>query len=223
MLQRHMLQGFQRCLDLSSAGTSSTSDNLLTSPKSLIRELQNPAPQGMHYVVTLVPEDKTSFKAVIKARGRPSTSATQPQKRHRISMHGAVLTDEKFHEQQKNKEKKKKKKAQEAEESDSDVDDSPQVEAIYDSSGELSDVNDDNLVTLDKTVKAALGHKELHQELPKENEIKEGMYYAVMYDRPSTYYWGKILKVFHNDEDSQDNKVEVTFMKKTVPSSNLQV
>ncbi|KAK3875435.1 hypothetical protein Pcinc_019692 [Petrolisthes cinctipes] len=99
-------QGFQRRLDLSSVGTSSTSDNLLTSPKSLIRELQTHAPQGMRYVVTLVPdEDETSFEAVIKARGGPSTSATQPQKRHRISMHGAVLTDEKFLEQQKNKEK----------------------------------------------------------------------------------------------------------------------
>ncbi|KAK3858093.1 hypothetical protein Pcinc_035690 [Petrolisthes cinctipes] len=167
----------------------------------------------------LQPTEK--FEAAIKARGRPSTSATQPQKRHRISMHGAVLTDEKFLEQQKNKEKKRK-KTQEAEESDSDVDDPPQVEAIYDSSGELSDVNDDNLVTLDKTVKAALGRKELQQELPKENEIKEGMYYAVMYVRPSTYYWGKILKVFRDDENREDNKVEVTSMKKAVPSSNPQ-
>ncbi|KAG0713046.1 hypothetical protein GWK47_017093 [Chionoecetes opilio] len=144
--------------------------------------------KGMRYVVNLVPEeDETSFEAVIKSRGHPSASSSQPQKRHRISMHGAVLTDAKFLEQQKSKEDKKKKKTQKAEKSDSDVDSPPQVEVYSDSSGELSDLYDENIMTLDKTVKAALGCKELLQELPKESEIKEDMFYAVWYDRPSTY------------------------------------
>ncbi|KAG0729343.1 hypothetical protein GWK47_030577 [Chionoecetes opilio] len=97
--------------------------------------------KGMRYVVNLVPEeDETSFEAVIKSRGRPSASSSQPQKRHRISMHGAVLTYAKFLEQQKSKEDKK---TQKAEKSDSDVDSPPQVEVDSDSSGELSDLNDD--------------------------------------------------------------------------------
>ncbi|KAG0716223.1 hypothetical protein GWK47_010229 [Chionoecetes opilio] len=174
----------------------------------------------MRYVVNLVPEqDETSFQAVIKSRGRPSASSSQPQKRHGISMHGAVLTDAKFLEQQKNKEDKKK-KTQEAEKSDSDVDSPPQVEVDSDSSGELSDLNDENIMTLDKTIKAALGRKELLQELPKESEIKEDMFYAVWYDRPSTYYWGKVLKLFSDDDDSEVKEVEITFMKKCMPSSN---
>lgn len=50
--------------------------------------------QGMRYVFQLVPEeDETTFEAVIKSRGRPNSAPSQPQKKHRISMHSAAITD----------------------------------------------------------------------------------------------------------------------------------
>lgn len=77
----------------------------------LIKQLQQFAPPGMRYSVSLVTqEDETTFEAVIKSRSWPSTTPSQPQKRHRISMHGSVLTDKEFLEQLKQKEQQKKKK-----------------------------------------------------------------------------------------------------------------
>ena len=67
----------------------------VTSPFDLTKQLQRFAPPGMKYAIQLVPiESEISFEAVIKSRGRPSTQPAQPQKRHRISMHAAVLSSE---------------------------------------------------------------------------------------------------------------------------------
>ena len=53
----------------------------------------------MKYSLTLVPaEHETSFKEDIIARGRPD-NGQPPAKRHKMSMNGAVLTDENFRSQ----------------------------------------------------------------------------------------------------------------------------
>lgn len=66
--------------------------------KSLMTALQKyaPPPGGAYfcsYPITLMnKEDETTFDAVIKSRGRPSMAPPQT-KRHKISMHGALVTD----------------------------------------------------------------------------------------------------------------------------------
>lgn len=141
------------------------------------------------YAVTLVPkEDETTFEAVLESRGRPSTSSSQPQKQHFISMHGVVMTDAHFQKQQKEKGNKK----QEEEDKDSDVDNPTEGES--DSSSELSDINDENLLQLDKTVNSSLRRREIRAQLPKEKDIEKGMFYVVCYDRPSTYTIGAELR-----------------------------
>lgn len=65
----------------------------VASPSELPQQLQTFAPPGMKHVVQLVQEeDETIFEAVIKAHGRPSEQPANPPKRHRISMHAAVLS-----------------------------------------------------------------------------------------------------------------------------------
>ena len=219
------------------------------SPRMLIRQLQNTAPTGMKYSITLVPqEDEISFEAVIKSRGRPSSAQSQPQKRHRISMHGAVLTDQEFLEKQIEKEQQKKKKGKTTKKvrQDSDVDDPDEMmqdlhekqtdkrktnkentktkqisdsdDSDSDSSSVLSDVDD--ISTLQKTINSALHRQEISNELPKQSEIKEDLFYAVYWDKPSTYYWGKVSKLFREDKDDVVNEVEMKFLKRATPSSN---
>lgn len=94
----------KRRLDYTPTMHSTTDDPMLEkSPSIITKELQKYAPEGMRYVVTLVPkDDETPLDQLIKSRGRPSTTA-QPAKQHRISMHGAALTDEDYKKQLKEK------------------------------------------------------------------------------------------------------------------------
>ena len=75
---------------------SSISLKLQNESRTLLQLLQKQAPPGKKYSLTLVPtEHETSFSEVITARGRPANG--QPlAKRYKISMNGAVLTDENF-------------------------------------------------------------------------------------------------------------------------------
>lgn len=172
-------------------------------------------------------EDETNLDQIIKSRGRPSTTAL-PAKRHRISMHGAILTDEEYRKQLKEKEARKskqpKKKPVVQESSDSDNDSPTECISDKESSGSLDDSLDDtNMTTLEMTVKASLEHKFLHDKLPKRSDVKEGTFYAVFWDKPCTYYWGKVVKIFKDDDDNGDvTEVEMTFLKRSVPSSDPQ-
>lgn len=56
--------------------------------------------------------------------------------------------------------------------------------------------------------------------MPKEKDIEKGMFYAVYYDKPSTYYWGRVEKTFQETEDSEVTQAEIKFLKRSVPSSN---
>ena len=79
-------------------------------PKSLMRALQKYAPQGMRYSVMLMnKEDESTFNAVIKSHGRPSIAPAQT-KRHKISMHSAIITDKEVKKQSEERKIQDKKK-----------------------------------------------------------------------------------------------------------------
>ena len=56
--------------------------------------------------------------------------------------------------------------------------------------------------------------------MPTPRDIKTGYFYAVHWDRPSTYYWGKVLELIREEEESDVEKVEMKFLKRAFPSSN---
>lgn len=217
-------QNARRSLSFTSPGTSSSTTSLSSaldhaSPQELVRALQKHAPPGMRYEISLVcKEDETSFEKIIKSRGRPSTSS-QPQKRHKVSMHGAVISDEKFLQQQKEKESKKNtaKKKQAEVIKDSDTDSPSPIES---DSSDLSDIDDENQDRLKKTVSRSLRRKELRAMLPEKKDIEKDMFYAVYYDKPCSYYWGRVEKILKETEDSEVSEVEMKFLKRSVPSSD---
>lgn len=48
-----------------------------------------------------------------------------------------------------------------------------------------------------------------------------GKFYAVLYTEPRTYYWGKLLKLFSDDEDTAVTKAELDFLKRDFISSDV--
>lgn len=194
----------------------------VTSPSDLTKRLQRFAPPGMKYTVQLVPEeDETTFDAVIKSRGRPSAQPTQPQKRHRISMHAAVLSSEELKKIKESKEKGKskctKKSVRPNSDSEMEVDEPEPLESDSDS---LSGIDDATPEKLKKTVTKAIKTKELARNRVKPCDVKVGSFYAFQWDRPSTYYWGRVEILFCDDENDDPDEVEVTFLKRCTPSSN---
>ncbi|KAL7638440.1 UNVERIFIED_CONTAM: hypothetical protein RMT77_011010 [Armadillidium vulgare] len=121
----------------------------ITSPSELTKALQRFAPPGMRYTISLVPkEDETSLESIIKSRRCPSFANSQPKKkRHRISMHGSILTNAEYKKQTEEKNVTTKivyRKRSALNESDTDSsEDSPELEREESSnSGDLSGIDD---------------------------------------------------------------------------------
>lgn len=43
------------------------------------------------------------------------------------------------------------------------------------------------------------------------------------WDKPSSYYWDKVEKLFREEEESDVNEVKIKFVKRVAPSSNPSV
>ena len=57
------------------------------------------------------------------------------------------------------------------------------------------------------------------KQLPDTDKIAVDEFYAVVWQQPSTYYWGKVLKIFRLDVSGQITDVELKFMhRKTITS-----
>ena len=207
----------------SSVILSPTSLKLQKEPRTLLQLLQKQAPPGMKYSLTLVPaEHETSFEEVIRARGRPA-NGQPPAKRHKMSMNGAVLTDENFRSQiairsQENKAKgeKKKKKAEEKENKVVAAKGKGPAKKRSSASAskilkhQLSESEDDDwqLMNVDPNCEEnnSQDSNDSDDEECKEQQINLeeeniGQYYAVYWQKPRGYYWGKLLKVFSDDPD----------------------
>ena len=52
------------------------------------------------------------------------------------------------------------------------------------------------------------------------DDFNVGKYFAVYWLNPKAYYWGKLLKVFSIDVDSDANEVETQFLKKVQNSTD---
>lgn len=225
-----------------------------STPTQLTRQLQQFAPTGMKYVVQLVPkEDETTFEAVMKGRGRPTAQPANPPKRHRISMHAAVLSSAEvkkaIESKEKGKQKPKCKKRLMPHNSDSETEDDPEpltdcdsdMENVSDgaaspfesdaerpeiknkensgSNDDLTDIDTASPEKLKRTVERAIKKVELARYGVEPCDIEEGQFYAFKWDRPSTYYWGRVEKILY-DDDKDPTEVEVMFMKRCVPSSD---
>ena len=84
------------------------------------------------------------------------------------------------------------------------------------------EIDDGTPEKFNKTMKRAIKLKEISKDKVKPNEVKEGSFYAFQWDSPQTYYWGRVEKLFCDDEDDDPSEVEVTFLKRCTPSSNTQ-
>lgn len=210
-----------------SPSTASFSPNTASQVKSLIKQLQSLAPEGMRYVVTLEQkESETSFEAIMKSRGRPSQSAP-PAKRSRISMHAKIITHNDFAQavEERNKEKTQPKKRttkrrlqlEHESESETDADNPDECNEARPSTSD-SELNDSDVDTLSASVCMSMTHEDLAATLPLANNVKKDEYYAVYWDR--THYWGKVLELFREDEGLPPNKIEISFLCRKLLSSS---
>lgn len=55
---------------------------------------------------------------------------------------------------------------------------------------------------------------------PQLSEESIGKYFVIYYTEPLTYYWGKVTKVFSENEDGEVTRVEVDFLKKKTITSD---
>lgn len=190
---------------------------------------------------------QTSLEAVLHARGRSSTPCVK--KRKVIPMVGQVITDEecriKLGEMEKEKNKPKKKVTQvknpkkklppkktEVIEEDSD---STSVSSVLmtdaNTSSDLSvqdiiqdDIMQDDImqgdIIQDDEGKASEGTT-AKPTLCAVDDADVGKYVAVYFSNPKPqYYWGKVIKTFSTDEDTDVTQVEIDFLKKKTISSN---
>ena len=108
---------------VSTPASSSTPVSNNLSQEEILKILENNAPAGYKYCLTLVPRESDTLEKILKTRmatrkPTPDATSTQPaEKRHKISMHGAVISNpvyrEKIAQTQEKKAKKKKGKGKE--------------------------------------------------------------------------------------------------------------
>jgi hypothetical protein len=75
--------------------------NRLLKPEEILKLIENNAPPGYKYAITLVPKETDSLEKVLKNRmtttsGTSSKKDENPPKRQRISMNGAILTNAEY-------------------------------------------------------------------------------------------------------------------------------
>ena len=178
--------------------------------KQLIKLLQNKAPDGMKYEIRLVPKDENlTIESVIKSRGKSAVvNNGPPKKRKRVKMNGSILTNESFKDQvekfdKENAPKQKKiKKKQIVSNTEEDEEIELHDESDYDEDGEDSDTSN------------AMEKDESYIQHSTISKLEVGKYFAVYWENPRTYYWGKLLKVFRDDIDGEPEKAEFKFLHK---------
>ncbi|XP_018020256.1 uncharacterized protein LOC108676651 [Hyalella azteca] len=187
----------------------------------------------------IMPTPSHSLEAVLQARGQPAGPAQK--KRKVVQMDAIVISDEKCRQQMaamaaaKNKVKKQciveKQKQPVAAKRLTQKDISDDSDTSCDSSIEMNMINNsDNLMPANLI--QTKGTNEETMENITNDEMTDnqsgiridddavGKYVAVLYTDPkTTYFWGKITKVFSNDENSNVTDIEVDFLqKKTITS-----
>ena len=228
-------------LDSSAASGSSVSETLSPNssrlqkePRALLGLLQKHAPPGMKYSLNLVPtETETSFEEIIRARGRPANEQ-QTAKRQRMSMHGAVLTDENFRNQIKDKEdiakaKEQKKQSKLQSKKDKNVIGTGKGHAKkrFKATDILEESSEDENNESFEAGKIDPNCEETYLQEESEDDsdmaVKQviaideeniGQYYAVFWKKPRAYYWGKLQKVFADDADDDADSGEFNFLQR---------
>ena len=94
--------GYGKVNDASTPTSANTSAPRFSEsdPRFLLKELQNLAPCGMKYCLTLVPiEEETSFEAILKHKKNQVGIKEPPKPKRRINMSGAVVTSKEISDQ----------------------------------------------------------------------------------------------------------------------------
>ena len=266
--------------DTAGPSTDSSSKNAknIMKPEEILKLLEENAPTGYKYALTLVPKETDSLEKALKRRQAPMASTPTPndqnekQKRKRISMDGAVLTCAEYRKKisaktaekedkakAKNEKKrlkevakktklrkqpqKKSKKQSKADfrkrlqhmirDVDSDEDElsteendneeeKEHEEEEEEEKEEENNRNEEEENNRDKNTTPQLGNaiNDSHPILKELDDHNIGKFFAVFWTKPKTYYWGKLLKVFAEDNDADADQVEIQFLKKVESSSD---
>ena len=201
--------------------------------RGLINEIQARAPEGTKYNILLTTkETETTLEEILHSRGR--SGPTPPKPRRKINTHAEIITQKQCIEQMnknvvqkkklsQKKEKQPRKKVKRTKQPESDLDSTTSVEDEVDfghSSDDLSlDLDEDPADEDAEQMKPTKPPESKHQK-PKISEESIGKYYAVYYTEPLTYYWGKVTKVFSEDEEGEVTRVELDFLRKKTITSN---
>ena len=119
-------------------------------------------------------------------------------------MDGSILTNERFKEQvepfkkESTPKQRKSKKKQIVSDTDEEI-------SVHDESDDDQDLEDS-----DKGIAEDKGEKQ--QVTISNSDI--GKYFAVYWNNPQPYYWGKLEKLFRDDVDQQAEKAEFKFLHK---------